>query len=96
VEVVNVRITAVGRGSKPSFPPLPVSGDGEALAGRRDVYLSDAQRSVSCPIYDRDKLRAGQTIAGPAIVEEYASTTLLFPGDTGRVAPTGELIIEIG
>ena len=35
------------------------------------------------------------TIEGPAVVEEYASTTVLFPGDRLTVAETGELLITV-
>jgi len=95
VEVVNVRVTATGRGKHPQFPPLtPAAGD--PLVGYREVFLDDASRPVRCPIYDRDRLPPGQEVAGPAIIEEYASTTLLFAGDTARAAATGELIVHVG
>jgi hypothetical protein len=35
-------------------------------------------------------------MAGPCVIEEYASTTVLFEGDTAEVAETGELLIEVG
>jgi N-methylhydantoinase A len=94
VEVVNVRLTALGRRERPSFPALSASGQ-DALIARRDVVFDDPERPLSCPIYDRDLLAPGQEVAGPAVVWEYASTTLLFPGDRLTMAPTGEMIIEI-
>ncbi len=94
VEVVNVRLTALGRRERPTFGPLaPAAGD--PLVGRRPVYLADARTPVDCPIYDRDRLRPGVPVAGPAVIEEYASTTLLFPGDVAEAAPTGELLIRL-
>ncbi len=95
VEMVNVRLTARGARRKPTFPPLAAPG-GDALAGYRDVYLADSGRSVRCAIYDRDLLGPGQVVAGPAIIEEYASTTVLFEGDVARVADSGEIIITVG
>jgi N-methylhydantoinase A len=44
----------------------------------------------------RDLLRAGNKIAGPALIEEHASTTVVFPGDTLSVDRFGNLVIEIG
>ncbi len=40
-------------------------------------------------------LRAGNRIAGPALVEEYASTTVVHPGDRLEVDAFGDLVIEI-
>jgi N-methylhydantoinase A len=95
VEVVNLRLTARGRRERPTFPPLVAAG-GDPLVGRRPVVLDDPRGPIDCPIYDRDRLTPGQAIEGPAIVEEYASTTVLLPGDVARPAPSGELIVAVG
>ena len=65
-----------------------------ALAGRRDVWLAEAGGFVSCPIYDRERLDAGNRFAGPAIVEQMDSTTVVLPGMTARVEPYLNLILE--
>ena len=95
VEVVNVRLTALGRRERPQFPALASAG-GQALIAQRDVVFDDPERPVSVPIYDRDLLAPGQEVLGPAVVWEYASTTLLFAGDRLRMADTGEMIVDIG
>ena len=41
-------------------------------------------------------LTAGNRIAGPALIEEYASTTVVHPGDVLEVDAFGDLVIEIG
>ena len=41
---------------------------------------------MDTPVYLRDRLKAGNRIAGPALIEERASTTVLAPGDTLEVA----------
>jgi N-methylhydantoinase A len=46
-------------------------------------------------VYQREALPPGTQIDGPAIVQEYASTTLVFPGDRLDVMPTGELLIRL-
>lgn len=94
VEIVNVRLTAKGRRRKPVLPELTTSQD-EALVGHRTAYLEDPETPVRCAIYDRDKLSPGQKIVGPAIIEEYASTTVLFDGDTAEAVSSGELVITI-
>jgi N-methylhydantoinase A len=60
------------------------------------VVLDDPEHPVECPVYDRDKLPPGSTVTGPAIIWEYASTTVLLTGDVMTVADGGELIITIG
>jgi len=57
--------------------------------------LDDPKQPVLCVIYDRDRLAAGDKVSGPAVITEYASTTLLFAGDEMTVAPSGEMIIRI-
>ena len=45
-------------------------------------------------MYDRAKLRAGDVVAGPAIVTEMDSTTLVLPGHAATTHPSGSLLIE--
>ncbi|HWG06851.1 MAG TPA: hypothetical protein VG271_17725, partial [Beijerinckiaceae bacterium] len=71
------------------------SGDAKPVE-RRLIVLHDPLNPVDCGVYEREGLAAGTTIAGPAAISEYASTTLLFEGDTLKVAPGGELVVSIG
>ena len=64
--------------------------------GARPVYFAELGRAVATPAYARAELRAGNRIAGPALVEEHASTTVLLPGDRLRVDEYGNLVIEVG
>jgi N-methylhydantoinase A len=95
VEMVNVRLAAIGKRARLRFPKLAAGKAGRA-SKRRDVYLGDASKLVSCPIYQRSDLGAGARIAGPALIEEHGTTTVLFKGDVCRVAPSGEMIIDVG
>ena len=94
VEMVNIRLAAIGKRAKLKFPKLGARA--AAKPKRRDVYLGDPNKPVSCPIYQRPDLGAGARIAGPALIEEHGTTTVLFKGDTCRVARSGELIIDVG
>lgn len=94
VEIINIRLVALGRRSKLALPPLAKSG---TLAPRESrPVLFDEGNAVDCPVYDREKLKPGDKIDGPALISEYASTTVIFPGDHLAVADTGELIITLG
>src|ERR1700722_8653050 len=94
VEMVNIRLAGVGKRQKLKFPKL--SSKAAAKPKRRDVYLGDAKKPVSCPIYQRPDLGAGARISGPALIEEHGTTTVLLKGDSCRVAHSGELIIDVG
>ena len=61
---------------------------------RRPVYFAEAGDYVDCPIYDRYALAAGAALAGPAVVEEFDSTTVVHPGFALRVDDVGNLVIE--
>jgi N-methylhydantoinase A len=98
VEVVNLRLTAFGRRRRSQFPKLgeTKSAVTQTTAERRNIVLSNADIPISCAIHDREHLHGGQEIAGPAVITEYASTTLLFGDDRLNVATSGELIIRVG
>jgi N-methylhydantoinase A len=69
-------------------------GDGQqATTATRSVYFDGQMRTT--PIYDREALRPGDTFAGPAIVTEYSSATILPPSDTLHVDELDNLIIEV-
>jgi N-methylhydantoinase A len=95
IEIVNLRLTVTGRRERSHFPRVGTGG-GNAPIGEAGVVLDDAAAPVTTPVYDRDLLAAGARVSGPAIVWEYASTTVLFAGDELTVAESGELIIRIG
>jgi N-methylhydantoinase A len=94
VEWVNLRVTGVGPMRRP-----PVAGSatlaGEASrarVGSRPVFFDGTY--VETPIYDRARLGAGDTLDGPAIVEEPGSTTVVFPTLAARVDAFGNLILS--
>ena len=94
-ELVNLRLSAIVESSKPAILEVaPGSGDGSsALEGDRQVYFKDERDAVDCPVYDRERLGAGDAIAGPAIVEEWNTTTIVHPGQGLEVDAYGNLII---
>jgi N-methylhydantoinase A len=94
VEMVNIRLAVTGKRPKLTFPHKGAGKRGPAR--RRPVYLGNASRPVACPVYVRDVLGAGARVQGPALIEEHGTTTVLYPGDRCRVAPSGELIISVG
>jgi N-methylhydantoinase A len=97
VEVVTLRVRAVGQVDPPRFAaeePGPTDPS-PALAGSGRVRL-EAGDEAEVPVYDRDRLRAGMALAGPALVCEYSSTLWVPRGARLRVDPLRCLLLETG
>lgn len=97
-EIVSLRSAITGLMRKPRFEPIAAGGaepPSAAFRGTRAVYFAETGRRVDTPTYDRGALLAKNRIAGPALIEEYASTTVVHPGDVLTVDAFGDLVIEI-
>ena len=96
IELVNIRVTATGRMDKPPFQTTRESGKDTAPArtGARDVYSREKGKAEAYTLYDRAKLQAGNEIAGPAIVEQPDSTTVIPRGYRGRVDGHLNIVID--
>ncbi len=92
-EFVNVRLTAWGKIAKPQLQEIGKT-EKQAIKESRAIYFAERGGFVECPIYDRYKLGAGARVSGPAIVEEFDSTTLIHPEYDARVDRYGNLWIE--
>jgi len=69
-------------------------GEQDAYKGHRDVYFEGGYHGSS--IHERRRLKPGQQMEGPAVIEQVDSTTILSPGDLAQVDPYGNLIITLG
>jgi N-methylhydantoinase A len=94
VEWVNLRATGIGPITRPDIRELaPGDGDpGRARTGERDVYFDEGWHSAA--LYNRARLRAGDEVRGPAVVEEYGSTLPLAPGFVGRVDGRSNIVVR--
>jgi N-methylhydantoinase A len=94
IEIVNFRLIAVGKLRQPEARPSAARTSGKAEpASRRQVWFA-ADSAQDTPVYDRATLMPGDTIAGPAVIEQLDSTTLLFPGDRASVDPYLNLLVD--
>jgi N-methylhydantoinase A len=94
VEFVNFRVAGSGAVRKPELRRLVQNGDaGSAVKGVRDVDF-DALGRHQAKLYEREELGAGAALDGPAVVEEPAASTVVFPGQRLRVDLLGNLVIE--
>lgn len=96
VEIVNLRLQAIGRTQRPSLPSFEPHGApaDAALLGRYPVLFEHAR--VETPFYDGSLLGAGQQFPGPAVVVRPDTTILVGQGDTAEVDRFLNLIVTIG
>ena len=92
IEIVTFSATVLAITQHPTLPELAKGSDAPAPRSRRNVGFVEGM--IDTPIFWRDDLLAGQSIAGPAVVEEAASITLVIPGQTLTVDAFGHLIIQ--
>jgi N-methylhydantoinase A len=91
---VNFRLTGFGRVRKPELARVADVGDGAgAFKGTRPVDFDELGRHEAAT-YERAGLGAGARIEGPAIVEEPAASTVVFPDESLTVDERGMLVIE--
>ena len=95
VEVVTWKLSAVGGSPRIALAKAPTQGAGPAVKGGRRAYFPEAHGYVDTPVYDRYALAAGARLAGPAIVEERESTTVLPPGASASVDEYANLLVEL-
>jgi N-methylhydantoinase A len=99
VELVNLRLTTIGKIARPQMRKLDTSGTDASVAskGERSVYFAEMSGDkgiTQTPVYDRSKLPARAIFSGPAIIEEPDCTTVIHPSWTVTVDDFGNLGIE--
>lgn len=93
VELVNLRVQAIGHTRRSSaMPLLPTDRVPSQAGATRKVYWR-THGWLDCDIYDRAALAAHQQLAGPCVVEEYGATVVVPPGWAGNVDVYGNLIL---
>jgi N-methylhydantoinase A len=91
IEIVNLCVSGFGMIERPSIPALEAKAPAKPQTTRA-VYFNQA--FVETAVYERAALGPGWRIDGPAIVEEFGSTTVVFPGQYLHVDAYGILIIR--
>jgi N-methylhydantoinase A len=94
-EIVSLRATVTGILKKPALEPM-AKGRAARPREERSVFFPEVGRKVRTKVFARDALPPGMRIAGPALIEEHASTTVVPPGDKLQIDGFGNLVIAIG
>lgn len=93
VELVALRVSVIGRRLRPELPRLN-ERDAAAeplVAGRRRTFYNG--RFHDTAIYQRGDLMASDVVTGPAVVEQFDTTTFIAPGFTGSCDVAGNLLV---
>ncbi len=94
VEIFGLRVTAIGTVPKPNFPQYVPEGSLEdALKETRPVYFEG--KYIETNVYNRDKIPVHTQFAGPAIIDQLDTTTVIPPGFTAEVDVYKNIIITV-
>ena len=93
VDVVAVRLTAIGRLPSPGKPPLATGATATPVPRTSRVVWLNSDKAVDTPVYDRATFAPGTVLTGPAVIDQFDATSLLFPGDIAKVDDALNIII---
>jgi N-methylhydantoinase A len=96
VEVVSYRLCGIGTVSAPPIRKYDPTGAKlfDALREHRQVRFD--RKSLACPVYQRERLDVGLKLRGPAILDQFDCTTVVYPGQTVCVDAWKNIIISEG
>lgn len=98
IELVNARLVSIGVVARPKLPKQELADSkpsSDALLTKRKVYFEKYEGYVECPIYVREKMVAGNVILGPAVIEQYDATTVVYPDWDVHVNKIGSIEMSI-
>ena len=95
IELITVRLKAVGLTEKPALPRLArTEGDvSRARTGTRRAFVPDDGRFESVPVYHASKLLAGDVIPGPALIERVDTTIVVSRAFTATIDSLGSALV---
>ena len=95
VEFQALHLSAFSAMPRPALDRLPRTAPADDIQfGSRPVHFGDELGMVETRVYDRSSIPAGFRGEGPAVIEEYGSTTIVWPGDTFEIGPLHEIRIH--
>ena len=97
VEIVHYRVTASCPGPALALRSIALGDEDPqgALKGYRRVYFPESRGFARTPVFDRDRLEAGDRFEGPAIVEERESTIVIPPRSRALVDEHGNIVLDL-
>ena len=93
VEIVSFRVRGIGLVPPVEMPKFKPAGTTLRDARRELRRVRFDGRELDCPVYQRERLDVGLTVAGPAVLDQFDCTTVICPGQTARVDEWKNLIV---
>jgi N-methylhydantoinase A len=96
LELINVRVRAIGRTDKPELPTLPLGGESPSGArkGTRRAYIPEIDTFADVGVYDGHRLEPGNMIDGPALIERVDTTIFVTASFEARVDEHGSCLLS--
>lgn len=95
VEIYRVSVIATGLTPKVNFAEFDAVDEPAIPSGSRLVRFDELAQAIDTPIYDRDTLKAGMKVAGPAVIDQLDSTTAVPPGVVAEIDRSLTIIMRI-
>jgi len=97
IELITWKARAIGKMKKPKIAMEKYAGKdpSPALKEERDAYFKEYDDFIKVPRYDGEKLKYGNEIHAPAIIEQPKTTVVVYPGSKVTVTPFGNYLVEI-
>jgi N-methylhydantoinase A len=92
--LVNLATSVIGKRRGFALASLAGAGSGPARIGEREIYADGRWQTAA--VYARDRLRPGDRIEGPAVVQQVDATTVIEPGAAAVVDKIGNLRVAVG
>ncbi len=95
-EIQGLHLSAFARLRRPQIERLPRATEVAGSPASRRMYIPETDCLVEAAVHNRYSLPVGYIAVGPALIEEYGSTTVIWPGDSFQIGNLGEIRIQIG
>ena len=97
IELIGLRVSSFAQTLQPALESFHRirSGRRAEPASTRRVFHAEIQEWLSTPIFSRYDLQIGTRLQGPAVIEEFGSTTVIGPGERLSVGTFGEMVIDL-
>jgi N-methylhydantoinase A len=95
VEIINVRLQAIGATDRPAYRS-DASGGADAsaaLKGRRSAYIAERDAFAQVPVYDGHRMRCGNRVEGPALIEQQTTAIVVSDGYDCVVDALGSFVL---
>jgi len=96
IQLLNLRLAVVCPLERPRLSTLARSAGAPVPSETRKIHSMLTQDALEFRVVQRERLRAGDTVEGPAAIEEAGTTTLIDAGDLLSVEDHGCLVVEVG